>query len=136
MKEHHNKIAQSDLEQAQAIGIVTLLNHELEAIEPKITSKLSYARQQALAHMAAPESTMTSRQGGVLRLFGGYWHQHRLLSALVIFSLLAMTFLTIHHVTNQNVIEDGDAYLLGAELPPEAYLNEGFDTWLSENSPQ
>jgi hypothetical protein len=37
----------------------------------------------------------------------------------------------------QNAQDDrqSDAYLLGSELPPEAYLNEGFDTWLSENSP-
>lgn len=131
-----HKVEENNLEQVHAKKIVTLLDGELASMDPKITSKLSYARQQALANMAVSSSAMAVNHRGVLRMFGGYWHQHRLLSMVVVLSTVFMTFFIIHNIASQEVVEQGDAYLLGSELPPEAYLNEGFDTWLSENSAQ
>ena len=47
-----------------------------------------------------------------------------------------IALLTMQNLTNQETAEQGDAYLLASDLPPEAYLNEGFGTWLSENTQQ
>jgi hypothetical protein len=49
-------------------------------------------------------------------------------------SLLAL--LARHNMVNQEEAEQGDAYLLASDLPPEVYSNEGFGTWLSENTQQ
>ncbi len=69
-------------------------------------------------------------------MFGDYWYQHRLLMMLLMLGFGLAMFLTIKNIPNQNELESesGDAYLLASEVPPEAFLNEGFGTWLSENT--
>jgi hypothetical protein len=45
-----------------------------------------------------------------------------------------VALLTLQNMTNQEVYGQEDADLLSSDLPPEAYLNEAFDTWLSQNA--
>ena len=116
--------------------IASLLDEHALNMDTKVAAKLSYARQQALANMAGSPSRLSISQNGVLRLLGGYWHQHRLLMTMLMCGLGIIALLTIHNLTNQEAAEQGDAYLLASDLPPEAYLNEGFGTWLSENTQQ
>ena len=65
--------------QVIAKRITSLLDEQASNIDAKAASKLSYARQQALANMAKPSSGMSISQNGVIRLFGKYWYQQRLL---------------------------------------------------------
>ena len=123
-------------DQQMAKQIASLLNERASNLDAKTASKLSYARQLALANMARPSSAMAINQHGVLRLFGHYWHQHRLLITLLLLGVGLAGMLTMQHIVNQEASEQGDAYLLASDLPPEVYLNEGFGTWLSENTQQ
>lgn len=123
-------------DQILAKRIVSLLDEQALNVDAKIASKLSYSRQQALANMARPSSGMAISQNGVIRLFGNYWHQHRLLVTLLMCGLGLLALLATHHMMNQEEAEQGDAYLLASDLPPEVYSNEGFGTWLSENTQQ
>ncbi len=123
-------------DQALAKRVVTLLNEQALTVDSRIASQLSYSRQQALANMARPSSGMIMSQNGVLRLFGNYWHQHRLLLTLLMCGLGLLALLAMQNMANQEETEQGDAYLLASDLPPEVYLNEGFGTWLSENTQQ
>ena len=116
--------------------IASLLDEQALSVDAKIAAKLNYSRQQALANMARSPSRLSIGQNGVLRLLGGYWHQHRLLTTMLMFGLGMIALLTMQNLTNQETAEQGDAYLLASDLPPEAYLNEGFGTWLSENTQQ
>lgn len=116
--------------------IATLLNEQALNVDAKTASKLNYARQQAVANMAMPSSRAVVSQNGVLQLFGDYWHQHRFLMMLLMCGLCLVGLLTIQNIANQDISEQSDAYLLASDLPPEAYLNEGFGTWLSENTQQ
>jgi len=122
--------------QVIAKRITSLLDEQASNIEVKVASKLSYARQQALANMAKPSSGMSISQNGVIRLFGNYWYQHRLLLTLLMCTLGLLALLATHNMVNQEEAEQGDAYLLASDLPPEVYSNEGFGTWLSENTQQ
>ena len=122
--------------QVLAKGIASLLDEQASNVDAKVASKLGYARQQALANMAKPSSGMTISQNGVIRLFGNYWYQHRLLLTLLMCSLGLLALLAMHNMVNQEEAEQGDAYLLASDLPPEVYSNEGFGTWLSENTQQ
>ena len=122
--------------QVIAKRITSLLDEQASNIDAKAASKLSYARQQALANMAKPSSGMSISQNGVIRLFGNYWYQHRLLLTLLMCTLGLLALLATHNMVNQEEAEQGDAYLLASDFPPEVYSNEGFGTWLSENSQQ
>jgi hypothetical protein len=122
--------------QVIAKRITSLLDEQASNIDAKAASKLSYARQQALANMAKPSSGMSISQNGVIRLFGNYWYQHRLLLTLLMCTLSLLALLARHNMVNQEEAEQGDAYLLASDFPPEVYSNEGFGTWLSENSQQ
>lgn len=123
-------------DQALAKCVVTLLNEQAMSVDSRIASQLSYSRQQALANMAMPSSGITISQNGVLRLFRSYWHQYRLLLTLLMCGLGLLALLAMQNMANQEEAEQGDAYLLASDLPPEIYSNEGFGTWLSENTQQ
>ena len=123
-------------DQKIAKRIALLLDERASNVDAKVDSQLSYARQQALANMARPSSAMAISQNGVIQLFGDYWHQHRLLMMLLMCGLGLVALFTMQNIANQDISEQGDAYLLASDLPPEAYLNEGFGTWLSENTQQ
>lgn len=123
-------------DQALAKCVVTLLNEQAMTVDTRIASQLSYSRQQALANMAMPSSGITISQNGVLRLFRSYWHQYRLLLTLLMCGLGLLALLAMQNMANQEEAEQGDAYLLASDLPPEIYSNEGFGTWLSENTQQ
>ncbi len=122
--------------QALAERIASLLDEQASNIDARLASKLNYARQQALANMASPSSGKAISQNGVIRLFGNYWHQHRLLVTLMMCGLGLLALLAMQNIANQEDAEQGDAYLLASDLPPEVYSNEGFGTWLSENTQQ
>lgn len=121
---------QADWEKKQAKEIVNLLDKNLATIDPLTVSKLKYAREAALSQMPANASF---NHRGILYLLGTHAYQQKVRLILIGLLLILGVFLMIY----QNAQDDrqSDAYLLGSELPPEAYLNEGFDTWLSENSP-
>lgn len=123
-------------EQVFAKRITSLLDEQASNVDVKVASKLNYARQQALANMARSSSGMAISQNGVVRLFGNYWHQHRLLVTLMMCGLGLLALLAMQNIANQEDAEQGDAYLLASDLPPEVYSNEGFGTWLSENTQQ
>ena len=124
-----HEIKQNDWEETQAKKIISLLDKDLATIDPLTVSKLKYARETALSKMSAHE-TFVHR--GVLHLLGAHGRHQKLWLTLIGLLLVLSVFL----LTRENVLDTNhsDAYLLGSELPPEAYLNEGFDTWLSENS--
>lgn len=130
----HQKTVSDDDEIAKRI--VSLLNEHALNLDANVASKLSHSRQQALANMAKSTSLISIGHNGLLRLFGGYWQQYRLLMALLMCGFGVVVLLTIQNTEKQEAQEQGDAYLLASELPPELYLNEGFGTWLSENTQQ
>lgn len=121
---------QADWEKKQAKEIVNLLDKNLATIDPLTVSKLKYARETALSQMPANASF---NHRGILYLLGTHAYQQKVRLMLIGLLLILGVFLMIHQ--NAQDERQSDAYLLGSELPPEAYLNEGFDTWLSENSP-
>ncbi len=136
MKADREKHKTDFQEQEIAKHIVSLLDQNALALDDELASKLSSAREKALAKMLKPSSTTVISQNGVLKFLGGYWYQHRLLMMLLMLCFCLTVFSMIKNISNQNDLESesGDAYLLSSDLPPEAFLNEGFGAWLSENT--
>lgn len=123
-------------EKDTAKEITQLLDESVVSLDTKITSQLAHARSQAIAALAAHARTASASEGaGVIRLFADYIHHHRLLtSTALLASAVFIAFLTTQQLTGGDVMDQGDAFLLGSELPPEAYLDKGFDAWLEQSS--
>ena len=125
-------------EKETAREIIQLLDERVASLDTKITSQLANARNEAVAVLVAHSRTASGGEGaGVVRLFADYIHHHRLLaSTVLVCGVVFIAFLTTQQLTDLDVMDQGDAFLLGSELPPEAYLDKGFDAWLEQTSQQ
>ncbi|MCB5185600.1 DUF3619 family protein [Methylobacillus gramineus] len=120
-------------EQKIAKDIVELLNASVDQLEPAVISRLAEARQLAVQAMRESTRTTNSNGGGLLAYFGGYVRHHqRLLSLAALGSAVFFAFLLTQQFTGHGMAEHGDAFLLASELPPEAYLDKGFYSWLEQ----
>jgi len=108
-----------------------LLDDSANALQPQLLHKLEAARMRAVAaHSAAVAGNV-----GLGALLGEYLHHRRLLmSAALLCSAIVIAFVVTQQFSGQDSLEQGDAFLLGSELPPEAFLDKGFNTWLEETS--
>lgn len=122
-------------EQHTAKEIVHLLDQSAAALPAATKEKLADGRQRAVAaHARTAEAVTAAGTTGYLRLMGSYFQHHRALtlSCLVLGAALAGFLIT--EQINGKRLEQGDAFLLGSELPPEAFLDKGFDSWLEQTS--
>jgi hypothetical protein len=124
-------------EQDTARKIVDILEQGASELDAATCGKLAGVRQQAVAAMAeaVPVAQVKTAHAGVGSLITEHLHGHRAWVPMAL--LLAATLLLFVVMQQQSAREpvEADALLLASELPPEAYLDKGFDAWL-ENSSQ
>jgi len=125
-----------------AHNIVELLNSRAQNLSEAQAQCLSAARSQAVNHLAKRQLALAadgsiSRNGNALRWFGHhvghYFEQHRLMSAGLVVLTMLLTFVAVQQLGGSSNLENSDAFLLASDLPPEAYADKGFDTWLDTN---
>lgn len=124
-------------EKDTAKEIIGYLDTSLEQFDPDIAVKLADARHRAVSAFAA--RTGDGHEGGssVIRLFNDYIYNHRaLVSTAMVCSTAFIAFIATQQFSGQELMEQGDAFLLGSELPLEAYLDKGFYAWLEHTSQQ
>jgi hypothetical protein len=125
-------------EKDSAKEIIRLLDESVATLDTQIVSKLADARNlavSALAERKRAASAVSVDSSGLIRLFSNYIHHHRvLMSTALVCSALFIAFLVTQQFNGQDMMEQGDAFLLASDLPPEAYLDKGFDTWLEQTS--
>lgn len=125
-------------EEELATRIASLLDEGANAVPPRIVDRLAAAREQALArHEAQPASAwqwaLATSSG---RASGSPARSNNLrvaLLAAVLLSAVAVAF-TWHAKKAAPDIADIDAALLTDELPINAFLDQGFDSWLKRGS--
>jgi hypothetical protein len=125
-------------EKNTAKAIVSLLDESTSRLDQNITARLARAREQAVGKLAqgAHAAQGHSSRAGVTALFMDYFTHHRAASsAALAFSALLVAFVTTQQFNNE-AEGQGDAFLLASELPPEAFLDKEFHTWLEESSQQ
>lgn len=121
-------------EEIKAKKIIQLLDESVTKLDGGVTSKLASSRQQAVSILAKRSMMSAQNHNGVLHMFGEYFQQHRaMMSAGILLGAILVAFLITQQLTNQASSEQGDAFLLGEELPPEAFLDQGFTTWIEQN---
>jgi uncharacterized protein DUF3619 len=124
----------TDTERELAHKIIKVLDDGSLRVEPGVRDKLAAARQAALARCheeRAPAWVLAGANGGEARY--GLRQASRLLlvaAALLCAVALGLTW----HAQSQTDIAEIDAGLLSDELPINAYLDRGFDSWLKRVS--
>jgi len=117
------------------------LNFGLTQIQDDVLVRLKSAREKAVAThrpTAQPVADLTLTGGGSVWLGGSYQPFTRAwvpLAALV-FGLLLVNHWQTYHYQPQNGASEIDAFLLAEDLPVNAYLDDGFDTWLEDSAQQ
>jgi hypothetical protein len=118
--------------------IVEYLEYGTTGLDAETAAKLAAARNKAVA--AIPASASVSQ--GVLAHdgLGSFVSQHlhgrqAWMSVLVTLAIILMAVALFHKNTTLEPV-DADALLLASDLPPEAYVDKGFDTWLENSSQQ
>ena len=109
-----------------------LLNENAQHLNAVTLQRLSEARGLAVNKLEASQGV--NQSGNVLQLMGNsftaYFEQHRLMSTAIIVVAMLLTFFAAQKFNADNNLENSDAFLLASELPPEAFADKGFDTWL------
>lgn len=116
--------------------IVDLLNDKAQHLSMAEAQRLATARNHAVNQLAHLQSQLNShhgihRDGNVLQWFGHYVSQHKIISSALVIGAMLLTFFAVQQLELNNNLESSDAFLLASDLPPEAYADKGFDTWLS-----
>ncbi|MSP86973.1 MAG: DUF3619 family protein [Methylotenera sp.] len=116
-----------------------LLNADAQHLNAVTLHRLSVARDLAVNRLTGIQTQAVSphgliQSGNVLQWLGGgcgaYFEQHRRLSSFIIAIVVMSTFFAVQQFNFESNLEHSDAFLLAAELPPEAFADKGFDTWL------
>lgn len=117
------------------------LDFGLTQIRGDVLSRLQSAREKALAaHRPAPQQAVDlALAGGGAAAWPGSGYQPFTRAwvplAALVFGLLLVNYWQTYHYQPLNSAGEIDAFLLAEDLPVNAYLDDGFDTWL-ENSAQ
>lgn len=117
-------------EEAFGLFIRQHLNAGNGVLEKPVTERIYEARRRALDHHAKLQSQRAVAALGHNVLV---WGQENMLPFVLAFCLLlAIAFgnymMSLEHVSE---LEEVDSALLADDLPINAYLDKGFDTWLS-----
>lgn len=131
MKSTEKKLNQQSDEQLASQAM--LLVKSADTLSHEVKSQLADARQRAVNQLIAVQATQPATAGGIFnqwfdRAHHRQWLQYRTLS--VAFAMMLVTFFAVQYFGVNDELENSDAFLLAAELPPEAFADKGFDTWV------
>jgi hypothetical protein len=109
------------------------LNLASTSLEPATADRLFEARQRALSHHVASVGELSA--AGLGRHFFSmgeeYWRPIAAAAALIAF-LVGGDYIT--SIQRAAELEEVDSALLADDLPINAYLDRGFDTWLNSSA--
>ncbi len=114
--------------------IADLLDDHAQHLTAVTAKRLSVARGLAVKTLASQQAQTIHQSGNVLSWFGSnveqYIAHHRALSVAVVLGAMLLAFFAAQQLAVNTNLENSDAFLLASDLPPEAYADKGFDTWL------
>ena len=120
-------------EQDTARQIIGLLEESTRQLDQKTVARLEQARHQAVARAQAP--AVAAGPAGLTQMILDYVRQHRfVMPTAMMCGAVLLAFVVTQQFTGMEGHEQGDAFLLASDLPPEAYLDQGFDEWLERTS--
>lgn len=115
--------------------IVRHLDYGTDQIDPATRNRLLAARKEALSHYKdRPEPVWGLAWAGHTLRVGGHRFaaSHLIAAAALIAALIAVLYW--QNLSPSNEIAEIDLGLLTDDLPINAYLDRGFDSWLKQRS--
>ena len=114
------------------------LNHGLKDVPPTASRRLAAARHLALSRQKqaatalAPVTAGAGNRLGKLDQQTPYLRQILAVVALLLGMWLSFYWHSVQYVTE---LEEVDSALLADDLPPDAFLDDDFISWLTDDSP-
>lgn len=118
----------NDLE-LQGRQIATLLEDNAKRLSMRTLKQLETGRERAVKAHAAQVSGSTFNKDGSLTQLSVWAEHHRLFSAGLVLAAILVGFMLMQALSNN---ESSDAFLLSADLPPEAFVDRGFEPTLND----
>ena len=125
-------------EELFARQLCRVLDHGTETLGDGIAERLRAARERALQRQHVLVSRSAIVGAGGTAVLGGDDEKHPLRTTLAILALLLGVTLSYYWngLSQADENEAIDSALLADDLPPNAYLDKGFQAWLEkEDSP-
>lgn len=123
---------QTEQDDVVAKNIISLVNSHAQNLNYKQIASLKTARQIALdAHSSRTKSAVFSMAGLANGLFDYVDHHRAAITSGLAFGAVLLAIIMVQPF-NHTSAKNSDAFLLGSELPPEAYADKGFNTWVEK----
>lgn len=122
-----NHLADEAAEDIQARQIAGLLNTHANILNMRTLKQLENGREKAVkAHMR--QTRAINGDGTISNMV--YWAEHnRIATTGMLLGAILVGFVLMQSFSHN--IEHGDAFLLAAELPPEAFVDTAFEPSLN-----
>ena len=122
-----NEIDTQDLD-AQAKQIAGLLDAHANCLSMRTLKQLENGRARAIQAHAQQVSGVSVNHDGTLSNMSGWVEHHHLATASIVLAAILAGFVGMQSLKHQ---ESSDAFLLSADLPPEAFVDRGFEPSLN-----
>ena len=108
--------------------IAGLLDAHAKRLSMRTLKQLENGRERAVKAHAAQVSGVSLNQGGTLSGMSAWAEHHRVASAGLVLVAIIAGFVLMQTLNKK---ESSDAFLLSADLPPEAFVDRGFEPSLN-----
>jgi hypothetical protein len=124
-------IDNQDLESidVQAKQIAGLLDAHAKRLSMRTLKQLENGRERAVKAHAQQISGVGVNRDGTLSNISAWAEHHRIVSAGMLLAAIIVGFVVMQSLNK----EPSDAFLLGADLPPEAFVDRGFEPFLNDS---
>ena len=126
--ENNNQDLQEYELDMQAKQIAGLLNAHANRLSMRTLKQLEIGRERAVKAHVQQTSGLSINRDGTLSSLSAWAEHHRMAMAGIVLAAIVVGFLSMQSFKHQ---EASDAFLLGADLPPEAFVDRGFEPSLN-----
>ena len=126
--ETNNQYLQKHEIDTQAKQIAGLLNAHANRLSMRTLTQLENGRERAVKAHAQQISGVSINRDGTLSSLSVWAEHHRMAMAGIVLAAIVAGFLSMQSFKHQ---EASDAFLLSADLPPEAFVDRGFEPSLN-----
>ena len=126
--ENNNQHLQEHELDMQAKQIASLLNAHANRLSMGMLKQLENRRERAVKAHAQQISGVSINRDGTLSSLSAWAEHHRMAMAGIVLAAIVAGFLSMQSFQHQ---EASDAFLLSADLPPEAFVDRGFEPSLN-----
>lgn len=113
----------------QAKQITGLLDAHAKRLSMRTLKQLENGRERAVKVHVQQISGVNVNRDGTLSTISAWADHHRIASSGMLLAAIIAGFVVMQSLNK----EPSDAFLLGADLPPEAFVDRGFEPYLNDS---